>query len=180
MKQRIADTLIGMMMEKAYDTITVSALCAAVPVSRPAFYTYFHSKDDVLLWFIIEDFRNNLLPFLPLRITVHSSKILFGYIERNAAVYKAIYAHDQGMLLTQGFVLAFKDALRYQDKVRRADARHLGQISQDAFLAYVSHGIAAVICCWIQEDFSTPSAKIAYELAVMIEHPYTYIVDHYL
>lgn len=53
-KQVLFDTAVALFNEKGYDNVTVEEITNRSGVAKGSFYTYFHSKSDV----VIEEFRN--------------------------------------------------------------------------------------------------------------------------
>jgi len=48
-KQKIYSTAFRLMEEKGFDNITISEICRLSGVSKGSFYTYFESKDDIVI-----------------------------------------------------------------------------------------------------------------------------------
>lgn len=53
-KQLLFDTAVSLFNEKGYDNVTVEEITSRAGVAKGSFYTYFHSKSDI----VIEEFRN--------------------------------------------------------------------------------------------------------------------------
>ena len=51
MKQHIIDTAYGLFQQKGYDGVTVSDICAASGITKPTFYHYLKSKEELLSCF---------------------------------------------------------------------------------------------------------------------------------
>lgn len=56
MKDKIADTLVSLMENHTFSKISVKMICENVPISRTAFYHYFGNKEEVVAYFIEQDF----------------------------------------------------------------------------------------------------------------------------
>ncbi len=48
-RQKIYDTAFRLMEEKGFDNITISEICRVSGVAKGSFYTYFKSKDDIVV-----------------------------------------------------------------------------------------------------------------------------------
>lgn len=66
-RQKLFDTAVALFFEKGYDEVTIDEVCAAVGMTKGAFYSHFKSKYDVLVErvLILDDYyKMEILPQL--------------------------------------------------------------------------------------------------------------------
>lgn len=178
-KYLIAGTLFSRLRDTPYRNITISQLCKEIPISRQTFYQHFSSKDDMLMWAVRTDCLENAVPIFKLHLKQQGPLGLLRYLENNAAVYRQLYLHDDGVLLNRCLLNAHREALGLKDTFSNPVTKK-GQISLEVFERFACSGIVSVLCYWVSTDFSIPAETISKELYLMIEHPMSYVRDYYL
>ncbi len=180
MKNNITKALIKLMKKCPYEDITVSMICKEVPASRVTFYNYFHNKDDVIMWFIQEDFMKNSFPIFKFHLNERGVKTFFSYLKNNKDFYQQIYYYDNGKLLFQSLTQAYGHSLEFIEEFSKIVEKKNYRIDPIIFQKYSSSGIAAVVIYWIQTNMTIPEEEISKDLYVMIENPLGYVRDYYL
>ena len=61
MQKKLADTLLSMMKQQKYRSITVASLCREAACPRNSFYRYYENLDDVLLFTVEGLLRDSFL-----------------------------------------------------------------------------------------------------------------------
>lgn len=98
-KQKIAATLRQMMMERAFQKITVQNLMFATGMKRQSFYYHFQDTRDVLRWIcrkeLIEPLESSKLEF--------SQWMLFalGLLDRDRSFYRRLFAAGGAEMLEE-------------------------------------------------------------------------------
>lgn len=180
MKGTIAKSLIELSDRNAYKDISVQVLCEITPISRPTFYKHFHSKEDVVKWFIRKDFMTNAFPFFQFHLKEKGVQTYFTYLKKNARFYKCIFEHDNGIFLNHCLQEAYFYGLNYKEDFSKKVAQKKGTINAEVFQRYAVAGIASVVVYWIENDMNIPEEQIANDLYLMIEEPLSYVRDYYL
>lgn len=99
MKNKIAETLLKLMETQDYSKINVKIICENVPVSRTAFYHYFNHKEDIVAYFIEQDFLRNCFPIFKFHLKERGAQTFFSYLKEHESFYNKLYHIDQGELL---------------------------------------------------------------------------------
>ena len=180
MKNKIANTLMKLMKTYPYEDITVSMLCKEVPVSRPTFYNNFLNKDDVVMWFIQNDFMKNSFPIFKFHLNERGVQTFFSYIKNNKNFYLQLYHYDDGKLLFHSLTKAYIHSLDFKEEFSKKVKKESYRIDPVVFQKYSSSAIATIIVYWIQNNMTIPEEKISKDLYIMIENSLGNVRDYYL
>lgn len=148
MRAAIAGTLVSMLDEMSYTSVSVREVARRAHVSRSTFYRYFGSKDDAMLCYVQLAYERGFADELDER---HDSvqpdaaafmRKRFDFVRSHAAYFRALW---QNGLLDQAFERL---------DLSMADVLSEGAASASPYArALFAGGSASVIKCWIQRDF---------------------------
>lgn len=179
MKDKIAATLLGLTESFSYQSITVTVLCEAVPISRQTFYHYFHSKDEVAEWFIIKDFTENALPLFRHHLKERGAAVFFTYIKDHPVFYRRLYEYRDGLFLERCLRAAYDYAANQSKLFSRKVEPKSDRINPEVYRCYAASGIASVVLYWIRENMEIPIESVARDLYLMMEMPLGDVRDYY-
>ena len=179
MKEKITKTLLNLMRHQNYSKISVTTICENVPVSRTAFYHYFDNKDDIVFYFIEQDFLKNCFPIFKFHIKERGAQAFFSYLKEHKSFYTKLYHIDNGdflfKCLKNAYHTGFDKRQEYTQPVLKKTP-----INPEVFAEYSCSALAAVVIYWIKNDMTIPEEVIAKELYLMMEEPLGIVRDHYL
>lgn len=180
MKDRIAETLRNLMDVQNYSKISVKNICENVPISRTAFYHYFDNKEDVVAYFVKQDFLHNCFPIFKFHLKETGTKTFFSYLKVHKSFYVKLYHVNGGELLFKSLKNAYHAAFERIQEFTKNSLRKQSPINPEVFYQYASSGIAAVVIYWIKDGMKIPEEVIAKELYLMMEEPLGIVRDCYL
>lgn len=179
MKTTIAQTMISLLESKDYADITVSMICAHVPVSRTAFYRYFRDKDDVLFYYVAKEFEEKCLPVFRFHLQEKGTLCFFSYISENRALYTKLYHLDEGVLLFRALKYAYRRGFERRAEYSNPVNQKYLSFNPEVFYEYSTSGIAAVVIKWIGNDLRPSQEQMARDLYIMLSEPLSVVRDYY-
>lgn len=180
MKDKIAETLLKLMDSQPYSKISVKAICENVPISRTAFYHYFHDKEEIVSYFIEQDFLKNCFPIFKFHLKERGAQTFFSYLKDHKSFYTKLYYTDQGECLFKFLKNAYRIGFERRQEYTQQDVRKKSPINPEVFSQYSCSGLAAVVIYWIKNNMDIPEKVIAKELYLMMEEPLGIVRDYYL
>jgi AcrR family transcriptional regulator len=179
-KSAIRDRFKDCVAQNDYDDITITMICQKTNISRAAFYTYFHSKEEVVRSIVSEDL---LLPELQMRDTIDTNAIksaaliltemIYTKISSNREFYKKINMVDGGNLLrnaiTESFVILNRAVTKDYDLPE--DERRISGF-------FFSAANAALISQWLNDDLDIAPTRLA-QLYLKFTRNYFWSVSPY-
>lgn len=180
MEKLIADALIDLLDTFAYKDISVRVICEVVPVSRPTFYKHFRNKDDVVRWFVRDDFMKNCFPVFQYHLKEKGVQTYFHYLKKHRNFYIRILDYDNGLFLKDCLEYAYLNAFKYLEEFSLPVTKKKGSINPEIFMLYSVGGISSVIVSWIRQHMEPSEEKMAADLYLMMEKPMGYVRDYYL
>ena len=180
MKQTIANILIELLERHFYKDISVRIICESVPISRSSFYNYFKNKDEIVKWFITQDYMANAFPIFKFHLKEKGVQTFFDYLKRNKNFYKKIYEYDDGNFLRECFMEAYFHSFSFIKDISLNVDKKKGHINPDIFITYFSGGMSCVIAQWIKNDMDISEEDMAKDTYLMMEQPMGIVRDYYL
>jgi AcrR family transcriptional regulator len=153
-RQLLLNSLIELILEKGYETITVQDIIDRANVGRSTFYSHFQDKEDLLLSGF-ENFRTQFEEFLMAQsFTDESPWILslsiFQHAQNQRQLYKAL-AGKQGGNVTLAHIQKYLFALM-QTHFRQQLWRSKVVFPADILAQYVSSSIISLLTWWLDND----------------------------
>lgn len=145
MKKNIMNTLLTLLKDHSFKNVNVSMICKAVPISRPIFYKYFHDKEDVIEFFIEQDYINNCMPIYKFHLKEKGTQAFFTHLKKNRKIYLDLYHIDNGIFLTHCLINAYKKGLNYRDTYFEISLHKKGNIEYEVVHAYQCSAIAGIV-----------------------------------
>lgn len=150
MKDKIAATLLKLMDTQNYSKISVKTICENVPVSRTAFYHYFDNKEDIVMYFVEQDFLKNCFPIFKFHLKERGSQTFFSYLKDHKSFYTKLYHTDQGELLFKSLKNAYRTGFERRQEYTQPNSHKKPPINPEVCSQYTSNGLAAVVIYWIK------------------------------
>ena len=166
-KEALSSTLILMLKRLPLDDISITALCKTAKVSRTAFYSNFHTKDDVLLYIYRQNhtlvFKDKFKESSYL-LSDDFIKDMISFFDRNSDLLEVIYHWDLIDIITRFNTRISLDlATNYPTTITDG--------SEDYFTLFISSSIFNVCLYWVlKKKDLTPEElfkKIKYYLKMM-------------
>lgn len=163
--------LVGLILEKGYDRITVQDIIDRADIGRSTFYAHFTDKDDLLLSGLEEfgaAFEDNLNRHFATRGDPSPALPVFRHAHDNRDVYRALAGKRGGEVLREG--------LRRQ--VTEVMARHLGTVlpagdpalPHDVTVEFVISSLLGLLAWWLDHDMPyTPEEMAAMYMSLTIQ-----------
>lgn len=152
----IAETLVSLLDEMAYSSVSVRLLARRAHVSRSTFYRHFDSKDDALLYYaeliygrhFAAELSADNAPAGPADRVAFLGKQL-AFVRDHAGYFRALW---QNGLLDQAFERL---------DLTMADVQSGGAASLSPYARAVFAGASAsVIKCWVERDFREDEGEL--------------------
>lgn len=179
-KEKIVETLLKLMDRLPYSKISVKTICENVPISRTAFYHYFNNKEEIISYFIEQDFLKNCFPIFKFHLKERGAQTFFSYLKEHKSFYIKLYQTDLGELLYKCLKKAYHTSFERRNEFTQQTLIKKNPINPEVFTQYSCSGLAAVVIYWIKTDMKIPEEIIAKELYLMMEEPLGVIRDCYL
>lgn len=179
MKDIIAESFVKLFEEHDYNTITVTMICQAVPISRTSFYRYFSSKEEILLYYVQSDYERNCLPIFRFHIKEQGTKCFFSYIREHKSFYIKLYEIDQGDLLFRCLKAAYYIGFTRRSEYSRPVRKRITTFDPAIFFEYSCSGIAGVVVSWVRNGMKVSDEKMAADLYIMFSEPLGKVRDYY-
>lgn len=179
-KDRIAAVLHDLVCKRPYTQITIEDIVRTVPVSRRTFYNYFSDKDSVIQYLVTRQFMENAYPVCKMRFGKKGLRAFFSYIWDDQAFYLSIAQYDGGDLLRRSLIYTYNKTVEYVAEYAHPISNSEKRINPDIYKIYTHSALAAVVVYWLRKNLQIPLDDIARDTALMMEHPHSFVRDHYL
>ncbi|WP_220277585.1 TetR/AcrR family transcriptional regulator [Streptomyces himalayensis] len=154
--------LVGLILEKGYDRITVQDIIDRADIGRSTFYAHFTDKDDLLLSGLEEfgaAFEDNLKQHFATRGDPSPALPVFQHAYENRDVYRALAGNRGGEVL--------RDGLRRQ--VSEAMAHHLGEVipvgdpalPSEVTVEFLISSLLGLLAWWLDSDMPYAPEQMA-------------------
>ncbi len=157
------DALMELILEKDYESITVSEISARADVARATFYLHFDDKDalllsslDALVENIVEEVKQFSKQDL-LKGTPHPALAVFEYVRRNPSLFRVTLNGQGGGLMLQRL-------RHYAAQTAHQAIETLGvkPTIPPAFIAdFIAGAMLSVLTGWLEAGMKTPSSEMA-------------------
>lgn len=157
----LSKTLLDLMQEKDYKSISISELCLAAGVSRKTFYRNFDVIDDIFD-FTLDNF------FLQLEENIRESDSLedimhqfYHFCQSHHTIMRTLYANNLFSLLE----------FKFADFIRLHFETELDQAGSDPHTSdFVIGGLSFLVFSWAQNGFAESADDIADSSYTILTH----------
>lgn len=152
-RQILADSLMNLLLEKPYASITIQEILDRANVGRSTFYSHFYDKEDLLVSSLEHVFEmlnqqlisgigeNNILPSLG----------LFQHVEQNYKLYKAIVRGNCEDLLLEKAKNYLYTMLEERFSSLDLDY-HIPEIPLPVLMTYVVNTLITLLKWWLDHE----------------------------
>jgi AcrR family transcriptional regulator len=161
----LQEALIGLILEKGFDSVTVEEITDRADLGRTTFYLHFEDKEDLLMQAIdsiSEDFieqhsavlekaTNPESALSKLRLNVDERIIyhIFDHARENADLYKVMLRGEGSGKASERFLNIIKnEVLKRLKNIRELEMK----VPLDIFSIYFSGTLVALVTWWLEED----------------------------
>jgi AcrR family transcriptional regulator len=181
-RRNLTDALIGLIVERGYQAITVQDILDRADVGRSTFYAHFRDKEALLLSCfddLREDLRRDLdamTPGVRPRDPAQPSIVLFAHAYRHRRIYQALFGRHGGTVVHRHVHALVAAALRAHL------ARHLAAagspIPADAIAEFYTSGLLGVLAWWVDQGFPDGPAHVAQLYGTMANPGIMALIGH--
>jgi AcrR family transcriptional regulator len=164
-RKALQEALIGLILEKGFDSVTVEEITDRADLGRTTFYLHFEDKEDLLMQAIdsiSEDFieqhsavlekaTNPESALSKLRLNVDERIIyhIFDHARENADLYKVMLRGEGSGKASERFLNIIKnEVLKRLKNIRELEMK----VPLDIFSIYFSGTLVALVTWWLEED----------------------------
>lgn len=154
---------MALILEKSYESITVTEITVRADVARATFYLHFDGKDALLLSSfdsLVEDVveevkhisKQDLLGGVP-----HPALVVFEHVQRNPDLFRVILSGQGGGLMLQRL-------RHYAARTAHQALDTLGvvpRVPPNVIADFVAGAMFSVMTGWLEDDMRTPPAEMA-------------------
>ncbi|MCA9840297.1 MAG: TetR/AcrR family transcriptional regulator [Trueperaceae bacterium] len=162
-KQLLFDALMELILEKGYETITVTDITERADVARGTFYLHYKDKDELLLSSfdkvadgILENVKRfskqDLLAGVP-----HPALSLFEYVYQDPTLFRVILNGQGGALMLQRFRIYASETAQQSLK----NMNILPAVPPHIVADFVAGAMLSVLGSWLESGMKTPPQEMA-------------------
>ncbi|MGE7877904.1 TetR/AcrR family transcriptional regulator [Peribacillus muralis] len=167
----LRDSLIELMDEKSYESITIKDITERATVNRATFYRHYEDKEDLLnksIDRILEDLFGDASKFYsvtkdPHELQHYVALHIFEHIARSNKFFHV-------MLIKKGipnflhylkdFIFEFYDHMILEAEVKQEEL----PVTKEVIVSYISAAYIGVISWWLENDMPCSSASMAKQM----------------
>jgi len=162
-RQLLQDALVGLILEKGYEGVTVQDIIDRANVGRSTFYAHFQDKEDLFLSGF-ESLRSQFEQHLlgggnEVQNPWALSLIIFEHVQANQRVFKAVVGKQGGGVMAQHFNKYLVMLIRSHMKAQMpAKARE--QVPPDILSQVIVSTLMALLTWWLDNDLPYPAERM--------------------
>lgn len=173
-RRRLSEALLALIMEKAYEAITIQEIAERADLNRATFYLHYSNKEELLVASLEARFDDLVAGFAALNPTAlpiwedqAPERLTFRHVAENAALYKVLLS-ERGM----GYIVyRIIDYIAAYGQARMAAELPAGAktaVPPELLSQHAAGSLFALVSWWIQNDMPYPPeymAEITHQLA---------------
>ena len=162
-QKRLFEALMALILEKDYESITVSEIAERADVARATFYLHFDDKDALLLSSLdalVEEIIERVKQFSKRDLVTgvpHPALVIFEYVQQDPELFRVILNGQGGSLMLQ--------RLRHyaaQTAHQAVDAIGIvPKIPVSVIADFIAGAMLSVMTGWLENDMETPPEEMA-------------------
>jgi AcrR family transcriptional regulator len=160
-RQLLLNSLIELILEKGYETITVQDIIDRANVGRSTFYSHFQDKEDLLLsgfeslGDVFESFHNQTSPE---KTSWSFSLALFQHAEEQRPIFKALLGKRAGVVVLNRIQKALIAMLK--GHFQKLFLKKKQPIPLDIFVQYFVSTFLGLLTWWLDNDTSYSAVQM--------------------
>ncbi len=166
-------TLLSLLQEKDFASITISEIVRKADVNRGTFYFHYEQKEDLLeemvkttLAEMIAAYRKPHKSYQHMMITEISTVPLFEHFLQYKVFYKTMLSSRVPIHIQDRMIEVME--LQYQRDVEFYLPQFREGLDEQLFCSYRVHGLIGFIVSWIKNDFHYPVEFMAEQLVKIV------------
>lgn len=167
------ETLLLLLQEKEFSSISISEIVRTADVNRSTFYFHYEQKEDLLeemvnttLEKMIVAFRKPHISYQVMNITEISTIPLFEHFTENKVFYKTMLSSRVPIHLQDRMIDVMEN--HYQLDIDFYLPQLREDIDYQLFISYRVHGLIGFIVNWIKHDFKYPLEFMSEQLVKIV------------
>jgi AcrR family transcriptional regulator len=181
-RRNLTEALIGLILERGYDAITVQDILDRADIGRSTFYAHFRDKEALLLSCfddLREDMRRDLdamTPGVEPRDSGQPSIVVFTHAYRHRRVYRALCGRRGGNIVYGHLHTLIAAALRAHLAPRLAASG--SSIPADAIAEFYTSGLLGILSWWVNQGFPDGPVRVAQMYGAMADPGMAAVIGH--
>jgi len=160
-RRALHEALIGLILERDYDGITVADIADAANVGRSTFYMHFVDKDDLLRSgadhlraILVAEHNSEAMPEdPPERRALGFSRFLTGHLKEQLTLYRALMRGRGGTILME-------QVKRYVTDIVRSELKSPDRAASELTVQFIVGAYLAVLSWWLERGGREPAEEI--------------------
>jgi AcrR family transcriptional regulator len=161
-RQALHQALIGLILERDYDEITVADIAEAANVGRSTFYAHFVDKDDLLRSgadhmraILIQEHRSDAAPDDPAeRRALGFSRFMTTHMQEQLKLYRALVRGRAGTIMMERLAAYLADIVRAELKAST------GGPPPEVTVQFVVGAYMSVLTWWLDRGAREPAEEL--------------------
>ena len=181
-RRNLAEALIGLILERGYEAITVQDILDRADIGRSTFYAHFRDKDALLLSCfddLREDLRRDLDAMTP-GVAPHDpaqpSIVVFAHAYQHRRIYRALCGRHGGTIVYRHLHALVAAALRAHLAPHLAASG--SPIPADAIAEFYTSGLLGILTWWVDQGFPHGPVHVAQMYGAMANPGITAVIGH--
>ncbi|MFE4710250.1 TetR/AcrR family transcriptional regulator [Paenibacillus sp. NPDC056722] len=150
----IRDSLLQLLEEKSYKTISIKEITERSDLARQTFYQLFDSKEEIIQYHLDNLFREYLIEIQNLEVatTEELARLYFIFFHNNESFIHHLIQNDLIHILNQKFY-------DYLNEI--GTVLQLSQTDTEYSLAFISSGLVGILVYWFKQNKAMPIDQLA-------------------
>ncbi|MBX3011072.1 MAG: TetR/AcrR family transcriptional regulator [Caldilineaceae bacterium] len=165
-RRLLADALLALVIEKRFGDISVQDIADRADMNRATFYLHFHSKEELLLSALVEQFDElvnsfgDISPDRPLWEDAQMEVMVFEHVAENARIYKALL-DDPNLGLVIHAILGYIAEFSERKLAASLPAGTQPRVPLPLIAHHIGGSLYGIIHWWLRHDMPYAPTEIA-------------------
>ena len=172
-KSKIQKALVTLMLQKSFETITISDITLQARVNRSTYYYHYYKKEEILEEVVNRSARDLIVAmkvpydsgseFLINDSVLPSTLKLFEHVHHHRYYYQALLTNENSLNFQNEFIRILKGFMENEvTNIYKQKGDSL--IDQDIFTSYQAYAVLGMIKQWIKDKFNQSPQFMAEQL----------------
>lgn len=155
-RRQLRDALVGLILERGWDAVTVLDVCARADVGRSTFYAHFGDKEDLLVSGFDDLKRSLHARQLPAPGAFAFAEHLIEHARENQRLFRAVVGKRSGQTVQRRFREVVVTLVQAE-----VEAAGLAPARRDAVVRYIAGGFVEILTAWLDRPGTMKPAELA-------------------